>query len=168
MSHTGDKNPFDGICPDRAALWKILVHDDIEAFIDCDWERHAADFLPSAFFGIDAAGSLSPEGWSPAFGSLADYRENWLGFAKKSASRARREVLRQAHFAASSLRRIEISGDFAMCVKHFDGEVTYADGSIERLDWQTVYFCRKIAQGWRIAAFVGFLPTAGAGVPAAT
>lgn len=153
-----DANPFSGINEDHATLWKVLVHDDIEAFIDCDWERHAADILPSAFFGIDANGARKPEAWSPAFNSLDQYRENWLGFARKSAARADRATLRQAHFAASSLRKIEINGDFAMCLKHFDGEVRYADGAVERLDWETAYMCRKLADRWYIAAFVGFLP----------
>ncbi|MBO6900055.1 MAG: hypothetical protein JJ864_01800 [Rhizobiaceae bacterium] len=158
MERSVDANPFSGINEDHAALWNVLVHDDIEAFIACDWERHAADILPSAFFGIHANGARNPEAWSPAFSTLDQYKGNWLGFATRSAARADRETLRQAHFAASSLRRIEINGDLALCLKHFDGEVRYANGETERLDWETAYMCRKLSDKWYIAAFVGFLP----------
>ncbi|MDA7984284.1 MAG: hypothetical protein MPJ52_01805 [Alphaproteobacteria bacterium] len=153
-----DSNPYEGVCEDRAFLWKMLLFDDIEAFIRCDWRRHSEDFLADAFFAVNANRSAAPEDWSPDFPTLDAYRENWLGFAARSAARADPETLRRAHFAASRLVQIRITGDLAVCVKKFDGSVTYRDGSSERLDWRSVYLCRRAGSRWFVASIVGFLP----------
>ncbi len=151
---------------DQSALWQMLIFRDVNAFAACDWDAHAADFLPAdrstgGFIGISGNQSDRPEDWLPAFPTLADYRENWLGAAKGAAARADRETLAQAHFAASRLVRITINGTLALCVKRFDGTVTYRDGQTERLAWQTAYICRKADARWWIAGFVGFLPPSG-------
>lgn len=164
MAEPYDANPFEGSSPDKAALWQILVHDDIEAFIRCDWLAHQRDFVPDGFFGINAAASGDPAQWAPAFPSLEDYRRNWIGFAEASARRSAPLTLRQAHFAASRLIKIDCVGDLAYCLKSFDGQVQHDDGTVERLFWETGYFCRKLGGRWYIAAFVGFLPGRGANV----
>ena len=154
--------PYDA-CPfppgtDDAELWQMLCFRDINAFARADWDAHARDFLPGGFIGISGNQSDRPEGWLPAFPTLEDYRENWLGDAKKAAARASAETLRRAHFAASRLVKITVNDTLALCVKRFDGAVTYDDGVTERLDWQTAYICRKAEGRWWIAGFVGFLP----------
>ncbi len=158
MTANYDANPFDGINQDHAALWTMLVHDDIEAFIRCDWDAHARDFVPSGFFGINAGSSGDPAQWGAAFPSLEAYRSNWVGFAEASAGRSPPQVLREAHFKASTLNKIEINGDFAFCLKSFNGSVSFSDGTTERLFWETSYFCRKLDGRWHIAAFIGFMP----------
>ncbi len=158
MTANYDANPFDGINQDHAALWTMLVHDDIEAFIRCDWDAHARDFVASGFFGINAGSSADPAQWGAAFPSLDAYRSNWVGFAEASAGRSPPQVLREAHFKASRLNKIEINGTFAFCLKSFNGSVSFSDGTTERLFWETSYFCRKLDGKWHIAAFIGFMP----------
>ena len=74
------------------------------------------------------------------------------------AARADAETLRRAHFAASRLAKITITGTLALCVKRFDGSVTYRDGITEPPERETAYVCRKAKGRWWIAGFVGFLP----------
>lgn len=152
-----DQNPFSESDADRRALWHVLVHNDIEAFLDCDWDRHAADFEPDGFFGINAEKSDNSDAWRLAFPTLNAYRENWLGFSRQSVGRAERKTLRQSHFEASRLAKIEISGNRAVCHKHFDGTIRYNDGSTEVLNWRTIYFCRKADNHWSITSFIGFM-----------
>ena len=143
---------------DEAALWQMLIFRDVGAFAAADWDAHAADFLPGSFIGISGNQSDRPEGWLPAFPTLADYRENWLGDATKAAARTDADSLRRAHFGASRLVKITVNGTLALCIKRFDGAITYRDGVTERLEWQTAYICRKLQGRWWIEGFVGFLP----------
>ena len=154
---TNDTCPFPP-ATDEAALWQMLIFRDVNAFAAADWDAHAADFLPGGFIGISGNQSDRPEGWLPAFPTLSDYRENWLEDATKAAARADPETLRRAHFGASRLIKISVNGTLALCVKRFDGFITYNDGSAERLEWQTAYICHKEQGRWWIAGFVGFLP----------
>lgn len=45
-----------------------------------------------------------------------------------------------------------------MARKKFDGTIRKADGGVETLNWQTLYFCRREDGVWRISGFVGYLP----------
>ena len=56
-----------------------------------------------------------------------------------------------------TLNRIEINGNVAVAHKKFDGTVPLADGGSDRLNWQTLYFCRNDGDRWRIAGFVGYM-----------
>ena len=134
---TSMANPFPAGDSDRHEIWNMLVRRDIEAFATNDWERHAADFLVDGFFGIDAGRSGNPDSWSAAFPDLETYRRDWSGFAAKSQGRLAPEALREAHFAATTLRDIDVRGDFAVAHKKFDGAVCYDDGERESFDWQT-------------------------------
>lgn len=143
---------------EEAKLWQMLVFDDINAFVDGAWDRHEADFLQSEFLGLNANKSPRPQDWAPDFPTLDIYRDRWLAASRDAAARADRETLRQAHFSASRLAKITITGDLALCVKHFDGAVAYRDGTTERLEWETAYLCRHRHDRWWITGFVGFLP----------
>ena len=154
--------PYD-LCPypqgsDDFALWDMLIFKDINAFTTCDWDAHASAFLKDNFLGISGNKSHRPQDWAPAFPSLEVYKENWLGDARAAALRADPETLRRAHFAASKLAKITVNDSLALCVKRFDGAVTYQDGITEPLEWETAYICRKQQGRWWIAGFVGFLP----------
>ncbi|MEO5615555.1 MAG: hypothetical protein ABIR04_11640, partial [Cypionkella sp.] len=61
-------------------------------------------------------------------------------------------------YAATRLEVIEITGETAMVRKKFDGRLAKADGSFDRMNWQTLYICRKEGARWKIAGFVGYLP----------
>jgi hypothetical protein len=45
-----------------------------------------------------------------------------------------------------------------MVRKKFDGRLAKADGSFDRMNWQTLYICRRDGGRWKIAGFVGYLP----------
>lgn len=152
------ENIFPTSDPDRREIWDILVRRDIEAFADNDWARHETDFLSDTFFGIDAGGSANPDDWRACFGFLAQYAVRWRAFAAASFTKLPRAEITRQHLAATTLRDIELNGDLAIAHKKFDGIVAYPDGTKDRLDWQTIYICRRARGRWWIAGFIGFLP----------
>src|SRR5713101_7665141 len=46
----------------------------------------------------------------------------------------------------------------AVARKKFNGVIARVDGGSETLDWQTLYFCAKRDDAWKITSFVGYLP----------
>ena len=154
-------NPFKTEGADQARLWEILVADDIEAFVTCNWEAHAKDIHEAAFFGINANGSADPSHWALEFPDLDVYRNTWLGFAELSATKSAPDRLRQEHFRASALIDIQISGDVATCLKSFKNSFEHDNGSPEIMHWETQYMCRRIRKNWKIWSFIGYLPGRG-------
>ena len=178
-----DRNPFAGADPDRAAIWDMLVYRDIDAYLAVDWEAVADDFLSDEFFGIDAGKSRNADRWKPLFSSLDAYRDVWLEQARETRENADPDRVRAALFALTTLTQIDIDGGFALAHKKFDGSVPRRDGSAERLQWQTHYYCKKVygktppdgqspdekspdekspdkkaAAAWKIRGFTGYLP----------
>lgn len=158
-----DRNPFAGADPDRAAIWDMLVYRDIDAYLAVDWEAVADDFLSDEFFGIDAGKSRNADRWRPAFSSLDAYRDVWLEQARETRENADPDRVRAALFALTTLTQIDIDGGFALAHKKFDGSVPRRDGSAERLQWQTHYYCKQVpdkqaALAWKIRGFTGYLP----------
>lgn len=151
-------NPFSIADVDRHELWEMLVRRDITAFAAQDWTLHEVDFLRDEFFGVNSGSSGNPDSWSAAFGELNSYAANWVAFAKQTAETEYAEDPVQAHFRATTLRDIEINGAFAIAHKKFDGSIALADGGVEVLNWQTIYFCKRRNGRWYIAGFVGYLP----------
>jgi len=151
-------NPFPAGDPDRHAIWEMLVHRDIDAFVAQDWDMVAGDFISESFFGIDCRKTANPDHWQLGFATLAAYRDEWLDQARASASVSYAEDRRLAVFRATVLRDIEISGDMALAHKKFDGSIAKSDGSVEILNWQTVYHCRRDQGQWKIVGFNGYLP----------
>ncbi|TIW85794.1 MAG: hypothetical protein E5V52_07495, partial [Mesorhizobium sp.] len=86
------------------------------------------------------------------------YRDEWLRQAKETAATKFAEPLREALFRVTNMRDIDVDGDRAVLHKKFDGSVAKADGGVDRLKWQTLYFCRKVGGRWKIAGFVGYMP----------
>ncbi|MDB5535693.1 MAG: RidA family protein [Devosia sp.] len=153
-----DVNPFPPADADRHAIWEMLVRRDIEAYLTADWDAHARDFVPDGFFGIDGLRSSNPDSWRPLYPSLDAYARNWIAFARQSIGVEYAEDHRLATYRATILRDIDIQGDFAVAHKKFDGSIARADGGMDRLNWQTIYLCRKLGQTWKIAGFLGYLP----------
>ena len=153
-----DTNPFAPDDADRRAIWDMLVQRDIRAFVAGDWDAHFADFAPDGFFGIDGRFSDDPDSWRATFADIARYREAWLAGSAELAGRIDPTNLERALFALTTLREIEIVDDFAMARKKFDGTIPLAGAEPAVLRWQTLYFCRRIADRWRIAGFLGYLP----------
>lgn len=141
---------------DESAIWDMIVRRDIEAFSVGDWGAVEADFQSGGFVGLDAGNRADPDSWTLAFPTLLDYRDSWL--AQRSELSSPPAVISADLFAATALREIEIRGDAAVAHKKFDGVVRQADGERIPLDWQTLYFCRRTASGWKIGGFVGYLP----------
>jgi hypothetical protein len=150
-------NPFRDD-PDRSAIWTMLVTRDIAAFIAGDWSMVDGDFVHEGFLGIDAAGSANPDAWQVRFPTLSVYRDEWLRQAATTQATAYAEDVSAAIHRATSLQQIDITGDFAMAHKKFDGAIAKTDGTVDRLNWQTLYFCRKVAGIWKLTGFVGYLP----------
>lgn len=152
-----DTNPFSDD-PQRHHLWEMLVHRDIEAFLAADWTAVEDDFLPETFFGLSGMKTANPDEWRMLFPRLEDYRDRWLSQAKLSAETAYAEPRREALYRATSLTQIEINGDRAVAHKKFDGTIAKADGTVDTINWQTLYLCCRIDGAWKISGFVGYLP----------
>jgi hypothetical protein len=150
-------NPFPND-PDRSAIWGMLVERDIAAFVAADWSLVADDFIATQFLGIDGRGADNPDGWRIGFPSLAHYRDEWLRQARESRQTDYAEDRGAAIHRATTLTEIEISGGLALAHKKFDGTIARADGGKEVLNWQTLYFCRKLAGVWKVIGFAGYLP----------
>lgn len=151
-------NPFLASDVDRHAIWEMLVKRDICAFVASDWDTHFADFAPDVFFGIDARFSDDPDSWRATFADIERYRQAWLAGSAELIGHSDTKNLEQALFALTTLHEIEIVNDFAMARKKFDGTIPLAGAEPAVLRWQTLYFCRRIANRWRIAGFLGYLP----------
>ena len=86
--------------------------------------------------------------------------------AKITAEAEFAEELEPALVRATTLRDIEIAGDLALIHKKFDGSVAKNDGGSIVLNWQTLYYCRRVNGRWKITGFTGYLPhPMGATVP---
>lgn len=156
------QNPFPAEDPDRRAIWEMLVPRDIDAFVAADWGAVADDFVEVNFTGISGAFQSDPQRFTLAFPTLELYREEWLrqarGFVADLGAGAFSGDPRAAIFAATRLEEIEITGDAALVRKKFDGHLAKADGTSDRMNWQTLYVCRREGGRWKIAGFVGYLP----------
>ncbi|MEQ1769493.1 MAG: hypothetical protein ABL879_06595 [Devosia sp.] len=150
-------NPFPND-PDRGAIWTMLVERDIAAFVAADWNMVENDFIESAFLGIDGGGSDNPDSWRVGFPTLAAYRDEWLRQARESQATKYAEDRATGIHRATTLQHIEISGDIALAHKKFDGTIAKADGTKDILNWQTLYFCRRVGGVWKLTGFAGYLP----------
>ncbi|GGE15011.1 hypothetical protein GCM10011390_37650 [Aureimonas endophytica] len=153
-----DANPFPLEDADRHAIWEMLVRQDIDGFVARDWSIFASCFRADGFLGLDAAGSLDPQDWTPRFPTVAAYRDAWLADAGRAAATRYAEPLREALFRATNMRDIRLAGAAATARKTFDDTIALADGGRQVLNWQSVFFCEKGMEGWKITGFVGFLP----------
>jgi hypothetical protein len=153
-----EKNPFAASDVDRAAIWTMLVERDIDAFLAADWTVVDGDFHREGFFGLHAHGSELPDSWRLGFPSVEMYRDEWLRQAKESAAVTYAEPVQAALFRATNLRDIDLHADVAVAHKKFDGTIARADGGTDVLNWQTLYFCGRIAGRWQITGFVGYMP----------
>ena len=152
-----DRNPFSPDDPDRHAIWEMLVRRDIAAFVAQDGAAMAADIEAEGFIGLDAQRSSDPDDWRLAY-SFDAYQAEWLRQARATNDRAGGIDLAAALFGATRLDHIDLHGDMAVAHKKFDGIVRFPDGGTERLDWQTLYFCRRLAGRWKIVGFTGYMP----------
>ena len=149
-------NPFAGD-RDREQIWEMLVRRDIEAFVSQDWSLVADDFDEVRFLGIHAHNDRDPDKWDAGFPTLASYRDEWLRQAAESAAVEYAESLADGIFRATDLGVIDITGEVAVARKKFDGTIARKDGTVDRLNWQTLYFCRREGARWKITGFVGYM-----------
>lgn len=150
-------NPFPDDS-DRSAIWTMLVPRDIAAYVAADWSMVEGDFLANDFMGIDGNKKGNPDGWTISYPTLEAYRDEWLRQAREGQSVQYAEDQEAGIHRATSLTEIEIKGDRAVAHKKFDGEIRRADGGKDVLNWQTIYFCRKVEGAWKLTGFVGYLP----------
>ena len=159
-----DRDPFQNpfADADRRAIWQMLVPRDIDAFVSADWDAVAGDFIAANFTGISGNFQPDPQGYTLAFPTLEAYRTEWLRQAQDFVAARDAGAFagdpRDGIFAATRLEEIELDGDAAMVRKKFDGQLAKSDGSFDRMNWQTLYICRREDGRWKIAGFVGYLP----------
>jgi hypothetical protein len=161
-----ERDPFENPFPlgdsDRRQIWEMLVTRDINAFVAADWAAVQGDFIEAGFTGLSGNFQPDPQGFTLAFPTLAAYREGWMAqaleFGAARAAGAFAGNARTGIFHATRLEEIEITGDAALVRKKFDGRLAKSDGSFERMNWQTLYICRRDGGRWKIAGFVGYLP----------
>jgi hypothetical protein len=150
-------NPFPDD-PDRNAIWTMLVPRDIAAYVAADWSMVADDFIENDFFAINGNRMDNPDGWTISFPTLAHYRDEWLRQAREGQAMSYAEDVEAGIHRATSLTEIEITDERAVAHKKFNGEIRLSDGGVDRLNWQTLYFLRKVAGQWKLTGFVGYLP----------
>lgn len=151
--------PFDPVADaDRAAIWDMLVARDIAAFVAGDWAAVADDFIAEGFFGVDAGKSADVDKWMPRFATLEAYRIEWLRQAAETRALAADATVEGDIRRLTDLSRIAVEGDFAVAHKKFDGIVRLKSGGVDMLEWQTLYFCRRIDGRWKIQGFTGYMP----------
>ncbi|AHG50225.1 hypothetical protein RLEG12_01065 (plasmid) [Rhizobium leguminosarum bv. trifolii CB782] len=156
MSH--DSNPFSSSDQDRHEIWEMLVRKDVDGFVNEDWSDFGRSFKNNGFCGLDAKGSLNPADWQVRFPTVEAYRDAWLEDASRSAATAYAEDRREALFRATNMLDIRVEGYTATARKTFDDAIALQGGGSQKLNWQSVFFCTKDADGWKITGFVGFLP----------
>ena len=156
--NTFKPNPFSGTDADRAAIWEMLVARDVKAFVQADWTAVEADFVDDGFFGVAGDGQRNPDRWRLRFPTLEAYKAQWLKSATETMRIGEPASLELDIRQATSLVDIDVEGDVAVAHKKFDGHVRLKDGGRKRLHLQTLYFCRRVEDTWRIASFIGYLP----------
>ena len=149
-------NPFTPADADRFAIWEMLVKRDSDFFLSSDWSLVAADYVETGFLGIDAALSLDPADWRPAYASVTAYRDAAIAARWNPAEFA--EPLRAAWFRSQSIDRIDINGDAALAHKRIDGQIRRQSGDAMILAWRSVFHLRREHEAWKIAGFTGYLP----------
>ncbi|MGE8105424.1 hypothetical protein ACQKP1_17210 [Allorhizobium sp. NPDC080224] len=152
------QNPFPESDEARHAIWEMLVPRDIDAFLAADWSMVAHDFVEDGFIGISGNREEDPDKWTLAFPNLVAYRDEWLKQAHDFAAQTYGEDQRTAIFTTTTLEDIEISAETALVRKKFDGGIKKADGTLDIMRWQTLYYCRLHEGRWKISGFTGYLP----------
>lgn len=153
MSET---NPFAPQDADRFAIWEMLVRRDSDFFLSGDFSLVAADYVETGFLGIDAALSLDPANWRPAYSNVATYRDAAIAARWNPDEFA--EPLRPAWFRCQSIDRIDSHGNAALAHKRIEGQIRRRSGDPMTLAWRSVFHLRREAEGWKIAGFTGYLP----------
>jgi len=153
-----DTNPFPAGDSDRHFLWNMLVRRDIEAFLARDWSMVDGDFAHDRFFGVHAHFLSDADSWRLEFPTVEKYRDEWLRQAEATAATEFAEPLREAIFRTTNMRDIDIDGERAVLHKKFNGTIAKPGGAVERLNWQTLYFCARLDGRWKITGFVGYMP----------
>lgn len=136
----------------------MLVTRDIRAYCEADWSQVEDDFIEDEFYAVNAGKQTNPGSWSFAFSTLSHYRDEWIKQAKIGTNTEYAEPLEAAVHAATTLEQIEIANGRAIARKQFNGTIKRADGQIDELLWQTLYYLKKTDSGWKICGFTGYLP----------
>jgi hypothetical protein len=151
-----EANPFPTDDADRHAIWEMLVRRDSDFFLSSDWSLVAADYVETGFLGIDAALSLDPANWRPAYATISAYRDAAIAARWNPADFS--EPLRPAWFSCQSISQIDINGSGALAHKRISGQIGRKAGDPMTLAWRSVFHLRREHEAWKIAGFTGYLP----------
>ena len=150
-------NPFPLGDADRHEIWEMAVARDIDAFINCDWSKIQDDFEATGFVG--QAGSSNPDHWYIKYPTLEAYKTDWIQQAEAFDQLQLRDVEKTDFlFCTTILRDIDINEDQAIAHKKFDGRANTVSGDEIVLQWQTMYWLRRIEGKWKFTGFLGYLP----------
>jgi hypothetical protein len=116
----------------------------------------ATDYVENGFLGIDAALSLDPANWRPAYSRAGAYRDAAVAARWNPTDFA--EPLRSAWFRCQSIVRVDINGDAALAHKRIEGQILRKSGDPMSLAWRPVLHLRRENKVWKIAGFTGYLP----------
>lgn len=156
------QNPFPESDPDRREIWDILVLEDSRDFLRGDFNRCRSRFIEPSFFALDAAGSVEADRWKISFPSLDDYARRWIEYSRAIIDEVQDlAAAERALLETSNLTEIEIEGDSALARKKFLGNIPLKNGHMAHLQWQTLYWLKRVDHQWRIVGFLGYLPYEG-------
>jgi hypothetical protein len=152
-------NPFPKADADRHEIWDVLVRNDFDTFVACDWLNYQADFWIEGFFGVDARNSLDPSNWRLTFPDVDSYGREWQRQAKKfSLLKLSNISIRRFLFESCKLEDVEVIENRGIARKTFDGRCETVDGGELMLRFQSLYKLSRIDRKWKIAGFIGYLP----------
>ena len=151
-------NPFSSEDKDKYSLWEMLVHRDIEAFVNQDWNLVKNDFHADGFIGVNAQKNENPDNWRLSYPNLDAYKEDWLRQAEGFKNEKWAEDISEALYRVTLLNDIEIKDDTAILHKKFIGFIKKENGETLETNWETLYRCRKIEGHWKIVGFTGYMP----------
>lgn len=146
--------------PIAGAIWEMLVPRDIEGFLAGGWGPMPTIFWARGSWGwtqnapvpIRTPGELT-------FPNLAAHRDAWIVQGREFARTEFQEDPRERLYAAITLTSIKLQGDSALAHKSSTVRSSRAAPA-----WncarQSLFFCRRQPDGWKIAGFVGYLPVA--------
>lgn len=139
-------------------IWEMCVRRDLEGFLAADWSMCEADFIADGFVGWDGHHTANPLKWTVTYPHLESYKEAWLKGAQDFQKNSIPDNIHEQLYALVSLVRIELGDETGIVHKKFTGQIQFKDQSKQSLNWQSIFYLRKIQGMWRQAGFIGYLP----------
>lgn len=150
-------NPYEETS-EEYQIWKMLIRNDFEGFLNCNWELVDDDYHVEGFFGIDMAISPDPSNWKLTFPTLAGYKNQWLNdcieFNHKQIECDAKDVL----YSTTHLENFYLKHDRLLVHKVFNGSISLTNEPSIELKWRSLFLMKlDINQKWKVAGFCGYI-----------